>query len=95
MILERDLLAFRFFGEGFSAIGRWLTTLGTVLRIGDFGKPAIDALNLLVSGNPATGLAPILLPAGTTIYFGQIAGSTMPGAVQIFIQTATGILLAP
>ena len=92
MILERDLPAFRFFGEGVGAIGRWLTTLGTALRIGDLGKPAIDALNLLVTGNPATSLAPLLLPAGTTIYFGQVAGSTLPGAVQVFIQTASGIL---
>lgn len=69
MILERDLLAFRFFSEGFSAIGRWLTTLGTALRIGDYGKPAIDALNLLISGNTATSLAPVLLPAGTTVSF--------------------------
>jgi hypothetical protein len=59
------------------------------LRVGGFGQPAIEALDLLVSGNPGTALAPMVLPEGTTIFFGEVADGTLPGAVQIFIQTAT------
>jgi hypothetical protein len=53
------------------------------------GQPAIEALDLLVSGNPATALAPMVPPEGTTIFFAEVAGGTLPGAVRIFIQTAT------
>jgi hypothetical protein len=46
----------------------------------------------MTAARPRIAMAPLVLPEGTTISFGEVAGRTLPGAVQILIETAEGAM---
>jgi hypothetical protein len=85
-VLQQDVVAYRYSGGTSGARGRFLTTSQTVEKIGS-PVTAQRALNLPV-GATAEQLNAFVIPRGTTIYYGRVAGGG-ERATQIFIQDAS------
>jgi hypothetical protein len=84
-VLQQDVVAYRYSGGTSSARGHFLTTEQTVGQIGSPGA-ARATLNL-PSGATAEQLNLFVIPKGTTIYYGRVAGGG-DTATQIFIDDA-------
>jgi len=92
VVLTRAFVGVRFFGGPVGAVGRYMTTFSFARAILGFGAPARAALQL-APGNLATQAAALIVPAGQVVYFGAIRGSTLVNSVQVFVQTASGLIL--
>jgi hypothetical protein len=85
-VLQQDVVAYRYSGGTSPAPGRFLTTSQTVEQI---GSPAAAQRALsLPAGATAEQLNAFVIPRGTTIYYGRVAGGG-ERATQIFIQDAS------
>ena len=82
-VLHQDVVVYRYSGGTSSASGRFLTTERTVAQIGS-PVAARGVLNL-PPGATAEQLNAFVIPRGTTIYYGRVAGGG-DGATQIFIE---------
>jgi len=82
-VLQSDVVASRFSGGTSESIGRFLTTRQTVGRIGSAAQ-ARAALNL-PSGATAETVTSFVIPRGTEIFVGRVAGGAAK-ATQIFIK---------
>jgi hypothetical protein len=89
--LTSDVQAFRYSGGVSEASGRFLTTANTVARYG-MGEGARAGLNL-PAGATAEHLTEWIIPKGTTIYAGRIAGGAAD-AVQVFVKDPS-VLVRP
>lgn len=81
--LKSDVAAYRYSGGTTDPVGRFLTTRQTVGRISSPGD-AQRMLNL-PAGNTAETLNVFIIPKGTTIFVGRVAGGGQR-ATQIFIK---------
>jgi RHS repeat-associated protein len=88
--LSEPMIAFRFSGGTSPAVGNFLTDADTVAQISSPVSASI-ALNLPAT-NSAETLNTFLIPAGSTIYTGGVAGGA-DTATQIYIQNSS--LLMP
>jgi hypothetical protein len=85
-VLQQDSVAYRYSGGISPPVGRFLTTRQTVGQIASPGA-AQRVLNL-PPGATAEQLNTFVIPRGTTIYYGRIAGRG-DQATQIFIEDAS------
>jgi RHS repeat-associated protein len=88
-ILQNDATAYRYSGGASGAVGRYLTTRQTVSRI-ESASAARSALNLPL-GATAENLNSFVIPRGTEIFMGRVAGGA-PWATQIWIRNP-GVLI--
>lgn len=91
-VLQQDVVAYRYSGGVAGVPGRFLTTQQTVRQIGS-PAAAQSALNL-PPGATAEQLNALVIPRGTTIYYGRVAGGG-DTATQIFIQDASVLRAVP
>jgi len=92
IILKRPMLAFRYTSEGVSEAGSFLTTADTVAQI---SSPQSASIALkLPAYNTAEQLNEFVIPAGTRIYYGGVAGGA-DIATQIFVDDATVLVPYP
>lgn len=83
IVLDEDMIAYRYSGGVSQPIGSFLTTADTVSQISSPVSASI-ALNL-PEGATAETLNTFTIPAGTRIFLGGVAGGA-DTATQIFIQ---------
>ena len=83
--MQNDVTAFRYAGGESEDVGRFLTTRQTALRISNPGE-AMTELNL-PNGSTAERLNSFIIPKGTTIQVGRVAGGGQT-ATQIFVRKA-------
>ena len=82
-VLQEDMLAYRYSGGVSESVGRFLTTGGTVNQI---SSPVSASLALnLPEGATAAQLNRFIIPTGTRIFTGRVAGGA-DSATQIFIR---------
>ena len=81
-VLEQDMIAYRYSGGVSQALGNYLTTAETVSQISSPVSARI-ALNL-PEGATADVLNAFIIPSGTQIFIGGVAGGA-DSAIQIFI----------
>ena len=91
-MLQKDVVAYRYSGGVSGVKGRFLTTEQTVRQIGS-PDAAQRALNL-PAGATAEQLNRLVIPKGTTIYSGRVAGGGET-ATQIFIPDAPVLRVVP
>jgi hypothetical protein len=91
-VLQRDVVAYRYSGGVSGVQGRFLTTSQTVRQIGS-PAAAQRALNL-PAGATAEQLNALVIPKGTTIFYGRVAGGGET-ATQIFIQDSSVLRAVP
>jgi RHS repeat-associated protein len=91
-VLQQDVVAYRYSGGVSGEKGRFLTTEQTVRQIGS-PEAAQRALNL-PAGATAEQLNRLVIPKGTSIYYGRVAGGGEK-ATQIFIHDASVLRAAP
>ncbi|MFZ1217893.1 MAG: RHS repeat-associated core domain-containing protein, partial [Chthoniobacterales bacterium] len=85
-VLKTNMVAYRYSGGVSGEIGRFLTNAETVNQISSSAAASI-ALRLPV-GAAAEALNTFIIPAGTRIFTGGVAGGAT-GAMQIFIKNAS------
>jgi hypothetical protein len=90
--LQHDVVAYRYSGGTSGAQGRFLTTRQSVEQIGS-PAAAQRALNL-PAGATAEQLNAFVIPRGTTIYYGRVAGGG-ERATQIFVQDSSVLRSLP
>jgi hypothetical protein len=84
LVLANDAVAYRFSGGMAKVSGSYLTTESTLGRIAGSGLNPRTALNL-PDKNLGTQLNALIIPRGTEIFVGRIAGGAR-WATQVFVQ---------
>lgn len=85
--LTSDMRVYRVFGEGADKVGRWFTAAPPTS-----GEAARSSLQLY--NNAATHIVEAVIPRGTTIYQGLVAGSST-NATQIFVRSPEVLRVGP
>jgi hypothetical protein len=91
-VLQEDMVVYRYSGGISSPAGRWLTTADTVAQINS--PAAAQKILNLPAGATATQLNSWVIPKGTTVYYGGVAGGGK-AARQVFIQDSSVLRAAP
>jgi len=92
LVLKSNVIAYRYWGGSSDKLGHWLTTEGTVSQIGSALEAQI-ALKL-PAGATAEQLTGFVIPRGTEIFIGRVAGGAL-SATQIWVRDVARLLSIP